>query len=163
MLVAAQLPFFQTYSHSHLALSPSSQSLLFRRNTGRPVHHRRGGGRHLHHHCPLAREQALLPHPVPPSQLQARHQAAHTCPGKTQGSLQVRLRQEKKGARARARNWAACQELNWKVDRVPSVLARAMFMPKIAFWKNKHWRIQYKIPPPPCWSSAYFDAMVLFS
>eukprot|EP00755_Sulcionema_specki_P011335 Sspe_Gene.7565::Locus_2570_Transcript_1_1_Confidence_1.000_Length_7081::g.7565::m.7565/K12856/PRPF8, PRP8; pre-mRNA-processing factor 8 len=47
---------------------------------GWAVHHRRGGRRDLHHDCPLAGVAEVLPHPVPPAVVQARHEAPHPCP-----------------------------------------------------------------------------------
>mmetsp|Transcript_39335 Transcript_39335/g.83815 ORF Transcript_39335/g.83815 Transcript_39335/m.83815 type:complete len:262 (+) Transcript_39335:2195-2980(+) len=47
----------------------------------------RGGCGDLHHNCPLARVAKVHAHPLPSSQLQARHQAPHPGPRASQGAV----------------------------------------------------------------------------
>ena len=55
---------------------------------GRAVRQQRGRGQHLRHAGALAREPTLRTHPLPPAQLQARHQAAHPRAGAAEGVVQ---------------------------------------------------------------------------
>jgi len=58
---------------------------------GWSLHHSRRGCGHLHHHCALAGESAVLADPFPPAVLQTRHQAADPGTGEAQRGIQVNM------------------------------------------------------------------------